>query len=257
MGNPKIFQLDIIGIQNIPDVQKGDNISEIILLAAKLQDTPIIKQDIIVVTQKIVSKSEGRIVLLNDVTPSVFAKSFAKSSGKDPRLIELILMESRAIVRSDPDRGILIAETEHGFVCANAGIDSSNIEADMVTLLPKNPDLSAKKIRAELEQKSGVSEMAVVISDTFGRPWREGQTNIAIGVDGMNPLMDYRGLYDKQGSMLTSTKIAVADEIAAAAELVMGKIRSIPSAIVRGFDYSTEKPEHSSLIRKRSQDLFR
>ena len=150
MVNHKNFQVDIIGVQNIHAIKKGDDISEIILLATKLQDTPIAKQDVIVVTQKIVSKSEGRIVSLNDVTPSIIAKSFAKSSGKDPRLIELVFMESRSIVRSDPDRGILIVETEHGFVCANAGIDSSNVESDTVTLLPRNPDLSAKKIYLKL-----------------------------------------------------------------------------------------------------------
>ena len=168
-------------------------------------------------------------------------------------------MESRSIVRSDPDRGILIVETEHGFVCANAGIDSSNVESDSdtVTLLPRNPDLSAKKIRSELEQKSGVSKIAVIISDTFGRPWREGQTNIAIGIDGINPLKDYRGTHDTEGAVLTSTKIAVADEIASAAELVMGKINRVPVAIVRGFDYPTGECSYSSLIRERSRDLFR
>lgn len=259
MVNHKNFQVDIIGVQNIHAIKKGDDISEIILLATKLQDTPIAKQDVIVVTQKIVSKSEGRIVSLNDVTPSIIAKSFAKSSGKDPRLIELVFMESRSIVRSDPDRGILIVETEHGFVCANAGIDSSNVESDSdtVTLLPRNPDLSAKKIRSELEQKSGVSKIAVIISDTFGRPWREGQTNIAIGIDGINPLKDYRGTHDTEGAVLTSTKIAVADEIASAAELVMGKINRVPVAIVRGFDYPTGECSYSSLIRERSRDLFR
>ena len=250
-------RVDIIGVQDMPEVRHGDPLADIIIRATNAQATPITQRDVIVVTQKIVSKSEGRLYPLDDVAPSTFARSFAERSGKDPRLVELILMESSRIVRSDADRGILIVETEHGFVCANAGIDSSNVETGMVSLLPKDPDRSARRIRETLQQKSGVSEIAVVISDTFGRAWREGQINVAIGAAGMDPFIDYRGSYDTNGSVLTSTRIAVADELAAAAELVMGKSDRIPTALVKGFSYTIGRGNCKSLVRDLSKDLFR
>ncbi|MCP8323160.1 MAG: coenzyme F420-0:L-glutamate ligase [Candidatus Methylarchaceae archaeon HK02M2] len=244
--------ITIIGIKGIPEVKPGDNVSNLIIDAIQSQGITILDEDILVVTHKIVSKAEGRLVNLEKITPSEFALMI--SGEKDPRLVEVVLQESKRIVRMD--RGIIIAETKHGFICANAGVDRSNIESGMASLLPIDPDMSAKTIRAEIKQRAKV-DIAVIISDTFGRPWREGQTNIAIGVAGLEPLLDYRGIKDMYGYQLKVTSIAVADELASAAELVMGKVGMTPLAIIRGYRYLMREGSARLLIRPYAKDLFR
>ena len=225
--------------------------------AAARQGTPMESGDVLVVTQKVVSKAEGRLVELGSVDPSDFALRLARETGKDPRLTELILRESRAIVRMDADRGVIITVTRHGFVCANAGIDSSNVPGeDIVCLLPEDPDESARRIRREVLASSG-KVVAVVLTDTFGRAWREGHVNFAIGVAGMSPMVDYRGTPDAHGRILNVTTIAVADEIAAAAEMVTAKAIQVPMALARGCDYEPGPDGVQALIRDRSRDLFR
>lgn len=252
-------RIEIIGVTGLPEINKGDNLSEMIVGAAQRQGTPLVNGDILVVTQKVVSKAEGRLVELKDVMPSPFARQLAEDSGKDARLVELVLRESRSIVRMDLDRGIMITETKHGFVCANAGIDSSNVPGDdVVCLLPVDPDKSAQGIRKAIAGLTGGAQIGVVISDTFGRAWREGHSNFAIGVDGVEPMKDYRGTLDANGRMLKVTTIAVADELAAAAEMVTAKAINVPVAIVRGYEHGTDSPNGiKPMIRDRSRDLFR
>ena len=211
--------------------------------------------DILVVTHKIVSKAEGRIVDLASIKPSTKAISMAKEHDKDPRVMELILMESTQILRAK--NGIIISETKHGFVCANAGVDQSNVEGDAAVLLPVAPDESAGRIQEAVKKKIG-KEIAVIITDTFGRSFRNGQTNVAIGVAGINPIKSYIGTYDMYGRKLRVTEIAVADEIASAAELVMGKAEGTPVAIVRGYIFEkVSKTSVKSLLRAKERDLFR
>ena len=249
--------MEVIGISGIPEVRPGDALGPMIAAAASGAGVPIEAGDVVVVTQKIVSKAEGRLVDLEDVTPSPFAVQLSAESERDPRLVELVLRESRSIVRADTARGILIAETKHGFVCANAGIDSSNVPGDnVVSLLPEDPDGSAREIRAGIASAGGV-DVAVIVSDTFGRPWREGHVDFAIGVAGMDPFIDYRGTEDAHGSILHVTTIALADELAASAEVVMGKALGIPAAIVRGVRYRPGEGGSATLLRDRSTDLFR
>lgn len=253
-----IPRIEVIGVTGIPEVKSGDPIAQYIADAASEQGTPIESGDVLVVTQKIVSKAEGRLVDLNSVEASPYAEQLAEDMGKDPRLIELVLMESRAIVRMEMERGILITETKHGFVCANAGIDSSNVPGDdIVCLLPVDSDKSAKGIQEVIRASTG-AEVAVIISDTFGRAWRDGHSDFAIGVAGINPMKDYRGTLDANGRVLKVTTIAVADELASAAELVTAKALNVPVAIVRGFPYSEGLDEGvRPLIRERAKDLFR
>ncbi len=245
-------------MSGIPEVRPDDRVGELIAQASVAQGTPVEEGDILVVTQKIVSKAEGRLVRLSTVEPSPLALRMAEESGRDPRLIELVLRESRAIVRMDPVRGILITETRHGFVCANSGVDASNVPGDdVVSLLPIDPDASARGIREELRRASPGHTVAVVISDTFGRAWREGHANFAIGVAGMDPFKDYRGTRDTSGKTLKVTRVAVADELAGAGELVMAKASGTPVAIVRGYPYSSATGGVGPLLRDRSADLFR
>ncbi len=252
-----IPRIEFIGIIGLPEVEPGARLGELIAAACRSQDTPLQAGDVLVVTQKAVSKAEGRLVDLRGVAPSPFARQLAAPSGRDPRVIEVVLRESRAIVRSDPDRGILITETRHGFICANAGVDSSNIPGDeVVSLLPEDPDRSARTIRAEIMDAAGL-DLPVIVSDTFGRPWREGQVNFAIGASGISPLRDYRGEADAVGKVMGVTNIAEADEIAAAAELVMGKVIGAPAAVVRGHAYLRGEQGRRALLRDRSMDLFR
>ncbi|MEM3383119.1 MAG: coenzyme F420-0:L-glutamate ligase [Nitrososphaerales archaeon] len=247
-------EIKIIGIEGIPEVKIGSDIASLIANSIKKQGIKILNNDIIVVTHKIVSKAEGRIVDLKKIKPSDFALKISKRRKKDPRMVEVILREAKRIVRMD--RGMIIAETRHGFVCANAGVDKSNVKGeDMVSLLPINPDRSAQLIKDGIKRKLNV-DVAVIISDTFGRPWREGQTNVAIGVAGLEPILDYRGKKDNHGYTLKATAIAVADELASAAELVMGKLKKIPIAIIRGYKYNEGKGSIKSLIRPRLKDLF-
>src|ERR687894_1738275 len=244
--------LEILPVEGIPEVRPGDDLPELITRAAGESLRP---GDVLVVTHKIVSKAEGRIVDLSAVEPSALAKGFATRYGRDPRQIEVVLRESRRIVRME--RGLVIAETHHGFVCANAGVDASNVPGDdTVCLLPVDPDASASRLREALAGRLGV-EVAVVISDSFGRAWRHGITDVAIGVAGMDSVADYRGLRDPHGYPMEASVLAVADELAAAAELVMGKTEGIPLAIVRGYSYSPTSGSARELLMPPARDMFR
>lgn len=248
-------QVQIIGVAGMPEVRPGDDLAALILEAARGQGADVEDGDVLVVTQKIVSKAEGRLMDLRQVEPSHRAQEMAAQTGKDARLLEVILRESRRIVRQE--RGVIICETKHGFVCANAGVDTSNVGGGVVSLLPENPDESAERIRVAIREKKADTSIAVIISDTFGRPWREGHTNVAIGVAGMSPVKDYVGQTDPHGYVLRVSTMAVADELAAAAELVMEKLSRVPVAIVRGFDYERAEGSARELIRPRERDLFR
>lgn len=247
-------EVQVIGIAGMPEVRPGDDLAALILEAARGQGVEIEDGDVLVVTQKIVSKAEGRLLDLREVEPSPQAQEMAARTGKDARLLEVILRESQRIVRQE--RGVIICETKHGFVCANAGVDTSNVGGGVVSLLPENPDQSAERIRAAIQERKGTS-IAVIISDTFGRPWREGHTNVAIGLAGMSPVKDYVGQTDPHGYVLRVSTMAVADELAAAAELVMEKLSRVPVSIVRGFDYQRAEGSARELIRPRERDLFR
>ena len=245
----------IIGIEGIPEVRAGDDVAALVVAAARAGGVSIEPRDVLVVTQKIVSKAEGRIVDLASVTPSPFAERYAAAWEKDARQIEVVLSETKRIVRME--NGVLICETHHGFVCANAGVDASNVEkSGTVCLLPLDPDASARGIRDGVRAALGI-DVAVIVSDTFGRPWREGHVNFAIGVAGIRPLVDYAGQRDPAGYELRVTQMAVVDELAAAAELVHGKLARVPVAIVRGVEYEAGDAATSELIRPAERDMFR
>jgi coenzyme F420-0:L-glutamate ligase/coenzyme F420-1:gamma-L-glutamate ligase len=245
---------EVIGIEGIGEVLPGDDIARLVLDAATRQRTPIVSGDVVVLGQKVVSKAEGRLLRLTDVTPSAMAATFATELGRDPRLIEVILRESRRIVRMD--RGVLVTETRHGWVCANAGVDQSNVDAEMVALLPEDPDRSARAFRDAVRTHAR-AEIHVIVADTFGRPWREGLVNIAIGVAGFAPLRSYLGERDPAGRPLQATILAIADELAAAAEPVIGKLDRIPAAIVRGLPLAPSEEGSKALLRDPARDLFR
>lgn len=247
-------ELRIIGLPGLPEIAAGDDLSSLIARAARDAGIEILQGDVLVVAQKIVSKAEGRVVHLSGVQPSSLARAWADSYDKDARMIEVVLRQSKRIVRME--RGVIISETHHGFICANAGVDASNVSEDVVTLLPADSDESAQRIQAGLEQIFG-ARIAVIVSDTFGRPWREGIANIAIGVAGIAPLRDYRGQLDSHGRPLRVTVIAIADELASAAELAMQKSAGIPVVIIRGFDYTARDASARELIRPAENDLFR
>jgi len=251
-------ELRIIGLDGIPEVHPGDDLHALIAGAIDGSGQGLREDDVIVVTHKIVSKAEGRLVDLRSVTPSDFARRWAERFDKDARQVEVVLGETRRIVRME--RGILITETHHGFICANAGVDQSNVSPETVTLLPVDPDRSAEGIRRALDNRFGLERgPGVVISDSFGRPWRTGIVNIAIGVAGMAPLADYRGMYDASGYELHVSVMAVADELAAAAELVMNKLDARPVVLIRGYQPPTGAPHGSGrdLILDPTRDLFR
>jgi len=242
----------LLPVEGIPEIRPGDDLPELIGRAA---GENLREGDVLIVTHKIVSKAEGRLVDLGAIEPSALAKDFAARYERDPRQIEVVLRESRRIVRMQ--RGLIIAETHHGFVCANAGVDASNVPGDdVVCLLPVDPDTSAAKLRDALTAQTDL-ELAVIVSDSFGRPWREGITNVATGVSGMDPLADYRGQVDPHGHLLEASVLAVADELAAAAELVMGKTAGIPVAIVRGYPYGRGSGTGKDLLMLPERDLFR
>ena len=246
----------LIPIEGMPEVKPGDDVGALIVDAAASQGIALRNGDILVVTQKVVSKAEGRIVDLRTVTPSALAADFARRWEKDARVVEVALAEAVRVVRME--NGVLITETRHGFVCANSGVDGSNVgsaSGDIVTLLPQDPDASARHIRDRVHETG--AEVAVIVSDTFGRPWREGAGNVAIGVAGIEPLWDYRGQRDTDGRELHSTVVAVADELAAAAELVTNKLDRVPAAIVRGYAYTPGESGIGPVIRERAKDLFR
>jgi coenzyme F420-0:L-glutamate ligase / coenzyme F420-1:gamma-L-glutamate ligase len=248
-------ELRIIPVRGIGEVRPGDDLATTILAALEPQELRLADGDVLVVTQKIVSKAEGRIVNPQEVEPSHFARMVAAQGVKDAGYYEVVLRESRRIVKMD--RGVLVTETHHGLICANAGVDESNVAGGRaVTLLPVDPDASAVALRAALRERAGV-DIAVIISDTFGRPWREGQVNVAIGIAGIAPLADYAGQQDGYGYTMHASVIAVADELASAAELVMGKIDAVPVAIVRGYAYQAAEGRAGQLIRAPEKDLFR
>jgi coenzyme F420-0:L-glutamate ligase/coenzyme F420-1:gamma-L-glutamate ligase len=250
--------LVVMPLEGIAEVRPGDD------LAASLADaiartagiTPLRRDDVLVVTQKVVSKAEGAVVDLTTVTPRAEAVDFAERWARDPRQVEVVLREAVRVVRME--RGVLITETAHGFVCANGGVDASNVgpgSGDTVTLLPADPDGSAGRIRRAVHARTGV-DIPVVISDSFGRPWRWGIVDVAIGVSGLLPLEDLRGLPDADGRTMRTTVRAVADEIASAAELVLGKTAARPAAIVRGARPPLGEGAIASLVMDHASDLF-
>jgi len=241
--------LEIIPIKIQREIGIDANFVDLILESSEINDG-----DILVFSQKIVSKNEGRMLSLSSVNPSLLANGIASSYGKDPRLIELILSESERIVRME--NGIIIVKTKHGFICANAGIDESNVQDGYATLLPKDPDKSASLLKERIEQKTG-KNVAVIISDTFGRPFRLGQTDVAIGIAGLEPILDYNGKPDTFGKIMQVTAIAVADEICSASELVMGKVEKCPIAIIRNYDFSYSDVKIQKMLRSDHDDLFR
>ena len=238
----------------MPEVRAGDDLGLLITRAAEEQGAGIRRGDVVVVTQKVVSKAEGRLVSLDDIEPSDFAEEISRGTDRDPRHTEAILRESSRIIQMR--RGVLITETRHGFVCANAGMDRSNIEDGLLALLPLDPDNSARDIRERIKELAGV-EVAVIVTDTWGRPWRLGQVDFAIGVAGMSPFRDYRGETDPYGYTLGVTNIAVADELAAAAELAKGKLKGIPAVIIRGYEYDPGEGCAKDMVRPLVEDLFR
>lgn len=246
--------LHVFAVPGVPEAARGRDPGEDIAGAVIAAGLGPEAGDVFVVAQKFVSKAEGAVIALADVVPSPRAAEWAARYGKDPAVIEVVLRQSRRIVRME--RGVIIGETRHGFICANAGVDVSNVEAGFVTVLPDDPDASAARIRDTIASRSHC-RVGVIVSDTFGRPWREGAVNVAIGVAGLQPLLDFRGQADQFGRRLQTTVIAIADEIAAAAELVMGKATRTPVAVVRGGTQWTGEGNASMLVRPPTTDLFR
>ena len=247
--------IKLTAVRGIPEIRPGDDVGAAIVRAVQNMNMKLSDGDIIVVAQKVISKSEGRLVNLESVRPSEFALEISAKQNRDPRLIEVILNESANIIRMDEH--VLITETKHGFICANAGVDRSNVSGiDWVSLLPVSPDDSALLLKTRLAELTNAG-VAVIITDTFGRPWREGLTNVAIGISGMQPLKDMRGKLDDHGKQLSATVLAVADELAAASGLLMKKTSRIPVVIVRGYYFEHGDGKSKELIRAKERDLFR
>jgi coenzyme F420-0:L-glutamate ligase/coenzyme F420-1:gamma-L-glutamate ligase len=247
--------LELIGLDGIGEVRAGDDVADLIGGALAKSNVQLQPGDMVIVTHKIVSKAEGRVVDLRTVEPSPFAQQWAARFAKDARQIEVVLRESVRVVKME--RGVIIAETAHGFVCANAGVDASNVEgADEVCLLPVDPDASAQRIRDGLRARNDF-DVPVIISDSFGRAWRDGVVNIAVGVAGVAPVVDYRGQRDPYGYVMSASVLAVADELAAAAELVMGKVDQRPVAVVRGYGYTPDEGTAQQLVIPAERDMFR
>jgi coenzyme F420-0:L-glutamate ligase/coenzyme F420-1:gamma-L-glutamate ligase len=242
------MKLEIFPIEHVPEITPGSDLGKCLSAAIHASGIELIDDDILAVTQKIVSKSEGRIVHLPSVEPSAESRSIARRMSKDPRLVELILRESRRIVRMRGE--VIISETHHGFICANAGIDQSNVDRpETVTLLPKDPDRSARVLAQNLG-------CGVIITDTFGRAWREGLVDVAIGVAAVPPFIDLRGSKDSYGHELHVTLLAAADALSAAAGLAMGKVSRTPAAVIRGFAWQKTESNAASLLRPTERDLF-
>ena len=255
MDSQKYSDIQLTAVRGIPEVRPGDDLAWLIARAVESQGFKLADGDIVVVAQKIISKAEGRLVNLESVTPSALANEIASKQSRDPRLVEVILSESANIVRMDAH--VLVTETKHGFICANAGVDRSNVAGkDWVALLPVAPDDSALMLKTRLAERLKVN-VAVIITDTFGRPWREGLTNVAIGVAGMKPLKDFRGQHDDHGKELSATVLAVADEVAASTGLLMRKTARIPVVVVRGYYFEHSDGNAKELIRPKERDLFR
>lgn len=249
------MSISIIPLHGLPEILPGTDLVPLLLDSASVAREAIRAGDVIAIAQKIVSKSEGRMVRLADVDPGEVALRMAEESGKDARVLEIVLGETRKIVRWT--RGVLISETHHGFVCASAGVDRSNAgEPEAAVLLPVDPDASAARIRSGLARAIG-GDVAVIITDTFGRAWREGHANVAIGIAGLTALKRYSGQYDPHGYELRVTEIAIADEVAAASELVMGKLDRCPAAIIRGLATSFSDETAQEYVRSEDRDLFR
>ena len=247
-------RLELIGIDGIGEVSEGDSIGTLICDACSRQKLEILDDDVLVVAQKIVSKAEGRIARLDEIQPSARAIELAKQLDKEPELVEIILDESRDIVRTGGRA--LIVETRHGFICANAGVDQSNVGLRQVALLPRDPDGSARAIGKVIHQRTG-RRPCIIISDSFGRPWRIGTVDVAVGISGLKAIKDERGLSDRYGYQLKAAVAAIADEIAAAAELVMGKRDGVPVVMVRGCEIEREEGSVKELLRPEAEDLFR
>jgi coenzyme F420-0:L-glutamate ligase / coenzyme F420-1:gamma-L-glutamate ligase len=248
-------EVSVRAVAGLPEIGAGDPLGALIAGAAG----ELVDGDVVVVSQKVVSKAEGQVRKLSAVIPRAEARRLAAVLGKEPALVELVLEESARVVRAE--RSVLIVETKHGFVCANAGIDSSNLpEEDTVCLLPEDPDQSARRLRAELSDASGAARLGVVVADSFGRAWRLGQAEVAIGCAGLRPLDDWRGRDDAGGRRLEATLIAIADEAASAADLVRNKASGVPAAVVRGLGEhvsAEDGPGAAALRRPPAEDLFR
>jgi coenzyme F420-0:L-glutamate ligase/coenzyme F420-1:gamma-L-glutamate ligase len=248
-------RLELIGLEGLAEVQRGDSIGQLICDACLRQNFSLADDDVLVVAQKIVSKAEGQMVALQSIQPSERAKQLARELDKEPELVEVILSESRKVVRTGGRA--LIVQTHHGFVCANAGVDQSNVGLRQVALLPKDADRSARLIRDVVRQRTG-KDVGVIVSDSFGRAWRVGTADVAVGVAGMKPIKDERGLKDRHGYELKAAVAAIADEMASAAELVMGKRDGVPVVIIRGYEIEIkEEGSVRELLRPEAEDLFR
>jgi coenzyme F420-0:L-glutamate ligase/coenzyme F420-1:gamma-L-glutamate ligase len=249
-------EMRVYGIGGLPEIQPHDDVPALIAESIAVSGLGLLPDDVIVVTHKIVSKAEGRLVDLTTVEPSAQAREYAETWGKDARQVEVVLREARRISRME--RGIIIAETTHGFICANAGVDASNVAPETVCLLPDDPDGSAAEIRSALLRRFGIT-VGVIVSDSFGRPWRNGIVNVAIGVAGLAPLADYRGQHDAAGYELRASILAVADELAGAAELVMHKLDQRPVALIRGYAPPTAAAHGTGkdLVMPPERDLYR
>jgi len=253
-GEPLHLGVRVIGIYGIPMVQSGDDIAALTIEAAVVQGTPLVEGDVLIVAQRIVSKAEGRVVPLDTFEPSVLANTWAEAWEKDSRQTEAVLQESARVVRQL--QGVLITETHHGFICANSGVDASNVGGDdLISLLPVDPDASARAFRDSVREGLEI-EIGVIVSDTFGRAWRVGQTNVAIGVAGLHPLKPLEGTLDLDGRELRVSTPCIADELAAAAGLVMGKSDAVPVVIVRGYAYESGEGSASEIVRTSGDDLF-
>jgi len=252
-------RIDVVALGGIPEITPGDDLAAHIVRSLEWTDgiLPLRDDDVLVVTQKVVSKAEGAIVDLTTIEPRPEAVEFAERWDRDPRQVELVLREAKRVVRMA--NGLVITETPHGFVCANGGVDASNVGPDsgsLVTLLPRDPDASAAGIRAALRDRFGI-DVPVIVSDSFGRPWRWGIVDVAIGVSGLAPLEDLRGVADHDGRVMRSTVRAVADEIASAAELALGKTAGRPAALVRGAAFVRGEGSIRELVMPAENDLFR
>lgn len=248
-------RLEVFAVEGIGEIKRGDDLGAVIVQALGHRQAALRDRDVVTVAQKAVSKSEGAVVDLKTVKPSEFALRFAAAAAKDPRVVEVVLRESARIVRMD--RGVIISETRHGLICANAGVDASNAAAEgQVTVLPIDPDSSASRIRQSIQKLAGV-DVAVIVSDSFGRPWREGSVNVAIGVAGMAALDDLRGRADDRGRVMRTSVVAVADELASAAQLVIGETGGTPAAVIRGFAWKHADTGAAPLRRASEKDLFR
>ena len=256
--NPHDNAVVILPISGIPELHPGDDLHSMLIESIErsggLQDG-----DVVVVTHKVVSKAEGALVDLTTVEPTPFATRWADAWGKDARQVEVVLQQAKRIVRMH--NGLIVAESHHGFICANAGVDASNADVDKVVLLPQDPDASASAIREALRQHLFAQEpsarLGVIVTDSFGRPWRNGIVNVAIGVAGISPLNDYRGQHDPAGYELRATILAVADELAGAAELVMHKTHRVPVAVIRNYEWTGEEGSGADLVMPEERNLFK